>query len=85
MPEEDEVLKLISMLIDIINLIMCFEFKSENLNLLACLIRDFLYLCSKFSGENGISMSIKFHHLIHLPRQIQKFGPPRYFSTINFE
>ena len=64
---------------------MCFRFKIQNLNLLAIYIRDFLDMCSKFQGENGISMSIKFHHLVHLPRLIAKFGPPRFFSTLNFE
>ena len=64
---------------------MCFEFEVENVSLLSTTIRDFLQLCSTHSGENGIKMTIKFHHLVHLPRLILQFGSPRYFSTLNFE
>ena len=84
-PLGDPVLILVSLAVDVINLVMCFKFEIDNINLLANTIHDFLQACSEFSGEGQISMSIKFHHLIHLPRQILKFGPPRFFSTLNFE
>ena len=49
------------------------------------LISDFLFCCSKFSDEKEFFITIKFHHLVHIPRLISKFGPPRFFSTLNFE
>ena len=84
-PLDDPVFMLVSVFVEIVNLVMCFEFRLENVHLLSNTIQDFLRLCSQNSGENGIKMTIKFHHLVHLPRLILQFGSPRYFSTLNFE
>ena len=81
-PEDDEVLKLLRLLISITQILMRHEFNSDQLLVLNNLIYCFLMHCSKFSE---IKITVKFHHLIHYPRLIEKFGPPKIFSTINFE
>ena len=62
---------------------MSYSFSTELIIVLENLIKDFLNLCSLFNDK--LSLSIKFHYLIHYPRMIRLFGPPRSFSTINFE
>ena len=84
-PTCDPVFRLVSLLVDIINLLMCFTFDLNTISILETLINDFLFCCSEFSSNNEIVITIKFHHLVHIPRLITKFGPPRFFSTLNFE
>ena len=84
-PVDDPVFILVTLLVDLINHIMVFKFEIQNIEMIETIISDFLFACSNYSGDGEISMSIKFHHLVHLPRQIMKFGPPRFFSTLNFE
>ena len=82
-PVDDQVFLILNLLIEIILILMSFSFNEQLIAYLHSLIRDFLKLCSLYSESLGIT--VKFHHLIHYPRLITRFGPPRIFSTINFE
>ena len=82
-PNEDPILDLVKLIIKIILICMSFSFSDCRLVVLDNLIESFLSLCSNYS--EGLPFTVKFHHLIHYPRMITKFGPPRIFSTINFE
>ena len=79
---DDEIFCIVQLLVKIINILMLFDFKLEHLIILENLITSFLSLCS---NQSGINMTVKFHHMIHYSRLIEKFGPPRIYSTINFE
>ena len=61
---------------------MSLEIFYEDTVLVDRLISTFLDLCSKI---NELNITAKFHHLIHYPIMIRRFGHPRIFSTINFE
>lgn len=81
-PEDDEVFIIIKLLIDMIKILMRLELDSEHLVILQNIVTSFLSECSKIPD---IKMTIKFHHLTHYASRIERFGPPRTFSTINFE
>ena len=59
------------------------SFSNETIAMLASIIEAFLSLCSEHNNE--LKITVKFHHLIHYPSMIAKFGPPKILSTINFE
>ena len=63
---------------------MCFSFDEEKIVLLSNEIENYFFACSNYSGEGQISMTFKFHHLVHLPRFIVKFGPTRFLVSLIF-
>ena len=80
---DDPIFELVSILVELSNNITAFHFDAENIAYLSTLISDFLFTCH--SSLPSLKMSIKFHHLTHYPRIIEKFGPLRFFNTMNFE
>ena len=82
-PKDDDVLILLKVFTKIVLIMMSFSISTEAIIILDNLIENFLLLCSKHNNEIG--MTVKFHHLIHYSRYISLFGPPRLFSTRNFE
>ena len=48
---------------------MSYKFLTELLIMLENVIKDFLDLCSLFSDK--LSLSVKFHYLVHYPRMIR--------------
>ena len=83
-PVDDPVYIIVVHLVKIIQILMSFNITPGELIVLENLISVFLRLCSEYDEAIG-GMTVKFHHLIHYPRLIKQFGPPRVFSTINFE
>ena len=74
---DDEIFCIVQLLVKIINILMLFDFKLEHLIILENLITSFLSLCS---NQSGINMTVKFHHMIHYSRLIEKFGPQEYIA-----
>ena len=63
--------------------ITSFEFNSSDISYLSSLIADFLEICHREFPI--LSITVKFHHMVHYPRMIELFGPLRFYNTINFE
>ena len=82
-PLDDPVYLIVDHLVKIVLILMSFNFSFELLTILENLVSNFLFMCSQYA--EGLPITVKFHHLIHYPRLITIFGPPRLFSTINFE
>ena len=82
-PKSDNVYQAVELLTRIIHICMSYEFTPTMLTILETLVDSFLFICASFAPE--ISFTIKFHHLVHYRQMIEKFGPPRIYSTINFE
>ena len=82
-PENDPSFEILKMLNEISSIISGFKFTFESIAYLKTLIADFLALC--VSNYPSMNITIKFHHMVHYPGIILKFGPLRHISTINFE
>ena len=82
-PRDDNVHILLKIFTKIVLIMMSFSISSESIVILDNLIENFLSICSIYDSD--LKMTVKFHHLLHYPRFITLFGPPRLFSTRNFE
>ena len=79
----DPKFQLLLVLIEISSNISAFSFDVNDIAYLGTLISDFLRGCREHMP--GLTVTIKFHHLVHYPRMIKLFGPLRFYSTMNFE
>ena len=70
-------------LLKIINICVSFEIHADDIVALQQLICIYLSTFVKLYGQNF--MTPKMHYLIHLPRQILMFGPPRYLWCFRLE
>lgn len=70
-------------LLKIVNLCVSYELTKEDISLLRHLVTTHLVSFRRLYGEQTITP--KLHFLIHLPRQIEMFGPPRYLWCLHFE
>ena len=81
--ESHEVVDIIQNFVGIINIIQSYAISENDLVILESRIDAFLQKCVKVFPT--MSITVKFHHMIHYPRLIAEFGPLRLCSTINFE
>ena len=79
---DDPVFRIIDLLNKITLILMSQRISEDMLCILNTLVVSFLKLCSNFKE---LSITVKFHHLLHYIDNILKFGPPKVFRTINFE
>ena len=79
---DDKVYQIVNHLNKIVLILMSDSIDQEMIVMLRNVISNFLKFCSDFSD---LPMTVKFHHLIHYPSNILRYGPPKVFRTINFE
>ena len=80
---DNPVFKMNEILVEIINILLSDIISEEMLVILDNNVASFLKICSEF--DDHFNITVKFHHLIHYSECIRKFGPPKFFRTINFE
>ena len=75
--------EIISVLAEFSNFLMAPRISKPNSIYFKSLAANLISLCTVNLPD--VSISIKFHHLIHYSDIISRFGPLRFLSTISFE
>ena len=78
-----EIRDIIKDFIEIVNIIECFLIPESILIILEKRIESFLIRCTETFPS--MSITVKFHHMVHYPRLIAEFGLLRLCSTINLK
>jgi hypothetical protein len=81
-PSDDEVWKFLLNLVEMIDILLCFEIDESNTNILENKIKKYN---SNYVSLFNDTLKPKFHNLTHYPQLIRQSGPLRKFWCFKFE